>query len=33
MTKEQVMQKIKEIIAKDKNLKDAKVKVKFKGKK
>ena len=33
MTKEEVIQKIKEIIAKDTSLKNVKVKVNFKGKK
>lgn len=33
MTKEEVIQKIKEIISKDTRFKDTKVKVSFKGKK
>ena len=33
MTKEEVIQKIKEILAKDTRLKNVKVKVNFKGKK
>ena len=32
MTKEEVEQKIKEILAEDKNLKDAKITIKFKDK-